>query len=68
MIKGRLEAAQDIRQDPESPLNYTALATQTEGYSAMDLKDLIGRAVHQVAMRATNGVEPVPNVAVAYFF
>lgn len=25
----------------------------------MDLKDLIGRAVHQVAMRATDGAKPV---------
>ncbi|KAF9460743.1 P-loop containing nucleoside triphosphate hydrolase protein [Collybia nuda] len=59
IIKGRLEAAQDIQQDTDSPLNYTALATQTEGYSALDLKDLIGRAVHQVALRASSGAEPI---------
>ena len=41
-------------QDPESPLNLTALAMDTEGYSAMDLKDFVSRAVHQAAIRASN--------------
>jgi len=44
--------APDIQQDPESPLNYIALATQTEGYSANDLRDLVARAMHQAAIRA----------------
>ena len=43
--------AADIRQSDN--LNFTALATQTEGYSASDLQDLVSRAVHQVAMRLT---------------
>ncbi|KAJ3522651.1 hypothetical protein NM688_g8845 [Phlebia brevispora] len=43
--------ASDLRQDPEAPLNYTAIATQTEGYSATDLKDLVARAVHRAAIR-----------------
>ncbi|KAG6857737.1 hypothetical protein H0H87_004153 [Tephrocybe sp. NHM501043] len=51
IVLGRLSAAQDIRLDADSPLNYTALATQTEGYSVTDLQDLVGRAVHQVAVR-----------------
>ncbi|CDO70672.1 hypothetical protein BN946_scf184761.g10 [Trametes cinnabarina] len=43
----------DIVQDPASPLNYTALATQTEGYSVTDLKDLVARAVHRAAIRTS---------------
>ncbi|KAG5341525.1 hypothetical protein C0989_009886 [Termitomyces sp. Mn162] len=58
IVDGRLAAAQDIRLDTASPLNYTALATQTEGYSVIDLQDLVGRAIHQVAIRATDGKQP----------
>ncbi|KAI0631588.1 AAA-domain-containing protein [Trametes polyzona] len=43
----------DIVQDPAAPLNYTALATQTEGYSVTDLKDLVARAVHRAAIRSS---------------
>ncbi|KAI8995209.1 AAA-domain-containing protein [Trametes punicea] len=43
----------DIVQDPNAPLNYTALATQTEGYSVTDLKDLVARAVHRAAIRSS---------------
>ncbi|THG97215.1 hypothetical protein EW026_g4735 [Hermanssonia centrifuga] len=43
--------ASDLTQDPSSPLNFTALATQTEGFSATDLKDLVARAVHRAAIR-----------------
>ncbi|KNZ73942.1 Peroxisome biosynthesis protein PAS1 [Termitomyces sp. J132] len=57
-VDGRLAAAQDIRLDTASPLNYTALATQTEGYSVIDLQDLVGRAIHQVAIRAADGKQP----------
>ncbi len=42
-----------ITQDPTAPLNYTALATQTEGYSVTDLKDLVARAVHRAAIRSS---------------
>jgi peroxin-1 len=48
-----------MQVDPESPLNYTVLATQTEGYSATDLQDLVARAVHQVAVRSADGSKPV---------
>ncbi|KAG8831700.1 Peroxisome biosynthesis protein pex1 [Serendipita sp. 399] len=34
-------------------LNYMAIATRTEGYSASDLKDLINRAMHKATIRAT---------------
>ena len=44
-------AASDLSLDPTQPLNYVALATQTEGYSATDLRDLVSRAVHQAAIR-----------------
>ncbi|KAG5651083.1 hypothetical protein H0H81_009955 [Sphagnurus paluster] len=58
IVQNRLNAAQDIEQDLETPLNYSALATQTEGYSATDLQDLVGRAIHQVAIRAAKDVKP----------
>ena len=32
-------------------MNYAALATLTEGYAAMDLKDLVSRAVQNAAER-----------------
>ena len=41
----------ELKQDPEHPINFTAIATQTEGYSATDLKDLVARAVHRAAIR-----------------
>ncbi|KAG6920030.1 hypothetical protein DXG01_010098 [Tephrocybe rancida] len=58
IVLGRLATAQDIRLNTESPLNYVALATQTEGYSVTDLQDLVGRAVHQVAIRAATKKQP----------
>lgn len=41
----------ELRLDPEHSINFTAIATQTEGYSATDLKDLVARAVHRAAIR-----------------
>jgi peroxin-1 len=41
----------DLVLDPEQAVNFTALATQTEGYLANDLKDLVAHAVHKAAMR-----------------
>ncbi|GLB37363.1 putative peroxisome biogenesis factor 1, N-terminal [Lyophyllum shimeji] len=58
IVRDRLSTAQDIHVDPESPLNYAALAMQTEGYSATDLQDLVGRAIHQVAMRVARNITP----------
>jgi peroxin-1 len=52
-MRRRFARAPDIKQDAQSPLNFTALATQTEGYSATDLQDLAARAVHQAAIRST---------------
>lgn len=63
LVQDRLQTAKDITQDPESPINFTELSTQTEGYSATDLKDLVARAIHEVAMRAH--VERSSNVIAA---
>lgn len=52
LVQDRLEMAQGIHQDLESPINFTELSTRTEGYSATDLKDLVSRAIHEVAMKA----------------
>ena len=38
--------------EPEQPMNYVSLATETEGYLATDLHDLVSRAVHQAMIRA----------------
>ena len=53
-------AVSDLSLDPTQPLNYVALATQTEGYTATDLRDLASRAVHQAAIRLLgNGPDSV---------
>ncbi|KAF4598456.1 Peroxisome biosynthesis protein pex1 [Pleurotus pulmonarius] len=52
IVEQRLKTAVNLRQDPEAMLNFTSLATQTEGYSATDLQDLVARAMHRVAIRA----------------
>lgn len=41
----------DLAEDPSQPLNYTALAMDTEGYLITDTKDLVSRAIHQAAIR-----------------
>ncbi|KAF7315231.1 putative peroxisomal biogenesis AAA ATPase pex1 [Mycena indigotica] len=58
MVQERLEAARDMQPDPDAPLNYAAIATQTEGYSAVDLQDLVARAIHQMAMRSSTSNSP----------
>ena len=54
--------APNIKQNVQSPLNFAALATQTEGYSATDLQDLAARAVHQAAIRSTKNDREVTEV------
>jgi peroxin-1 len=49
-VASRLDASDIIKDDT---VNFAALATQTEGYAAMDLEDLVARAVHQSAIRAS---------------
>lgn len=58
IVKDRLELAEDMREDPAAPLNYTYIATQTEGYSATDLQDLVARAVHQSAIKVAMEEKP----------
>ncbi|KAF9510428.1 hypothetical protein BS47DRAFT_1347980 [Hydnum rufescens UP504] len=53
-------ALSDLSQDPAHPINYIALATQTEGYSATDLRDLAGRAIHQAAIRSLEAPQDTP--------
>lgn len=43
-------------------LNYISLATQTEGYSATDLQDLVKRALHVAMIRAADEKSPVVRV------
>ncbi|KAJ3994136.1 P-loop containing nucleoside triphosphate hydrolase protein [Lentinula boryana] len=60
IVHDRLLRAKDLAQAPDAPINFTYLATQTEGYSATDLQDLVSRAVHQVTMRlASENKDPV---------
>ncbi|KAI0919744.1 hypothetical protein AcV5_001721 [Taiwanofungus camphoratus] len=51
LVRERMNSS-NIVQDPSTPLNFTALATQTEGYSVTDLKDLVARAIHRAAIRS----------------
>ncbi|KAF9453962.1 AAA-domain-containing protein [Macrolepiota fuliginosa MF-IS2] len=66
ITQSTLETAKDITIDSENPLNFTALATQTEGYSALDLQDLVARAIHQVVMRAVQNDSPASLTAVDF--
>jgi peroxin-1 len=61
IVKDRLSATHEIDQAP--PLNYTLLATQTEGYSATDLQDLVSRALHQFAMRTSSDMTQVQYIS-----
>ncbi|KAF5388776.1 hypothetical protein D9757_005613 [Collybiopsis confluens] len=54
IIQDRMDNGNGLAQSAESPINFTYLATQTEGYSATDLQDLASRAIHQVSMRMAN--------------
>ncbi|KAH8996318.1 AAA-domain-containing protein [Lactarius akahatsu] len=66
IVQRRLEASRDLEVDAERPLNFVALATETEGYSATDLQDLVARAVHQAAVRSSgdSGKASPPNLLV----
>jgi peroxin-1 len=52
VVQRRLETARNLEIDAERSLNFVALATETEGYSATDLQDLVARAVHQAVVRS----------------
>jgi hypothetical protein len=69
IVQNTLETAKDITIDSETKLNFTALATQTEGYSALDLQDLVARAIHQVAIRAaSNNSDSVTKLFITKYF
>jgi hypothetical protein len=51
-IVGSKLMSSGLQVEAEHPLNYVSLATQTEGYLATDLHDLVSRAVHQATIRA----------------
>ena len=38
--------------DPDDPPNFAMISTHTEGYSPVDLQDLVTRTVQQGASRA----------------
>ena len=52
VMQRRLEAARNLEVEAKQPLNFVALATETEGYSATDLQDLVARAVHLAVVRS----------------
>uniref|UniRef100_D8Q9L6 Peroxisomal ATPase PEX1 n=1 Tax=Schizophyllum commune (strain H4-8 / FGSC 9210) TaxID=578458 RepID=D8Q9L6_SCHCM len=63
IVEDRMRATPDLSEDAEAPLNYTALAMQTEGYLATDLQDLVARAVHQAAMRSKDKEDTVVHIS-----
>jgi peroxin-1 len=46
-------------ESAEVELDYVTLASMTEGYTASDLKDLVGGALQQAVVRCTQANEPV---------
>lgn len=65
LVRTRIESS-DLTMDPSTPLNFTSIATQTEGYSVTDLEDLVSRAIHQAVIRSTNPDDAV-DVGVSMF-
>jgi peroxin-1 len=43
--------------DDSDPINYTSIATRTEGYSPQDLLDLTNRALYKATIRMANDLE-----------
>jgi hypothetical protein len=43
--------------DDSDPINYTSVATRTEGYSPQDLLDLTNRALYKATTRMANDLE-----------
>jgi peroxin-1 len=65
IVKDRLSATQET--DQALSLNYMSLATQTEGYSATDLQDLVSRALHRLAIRAPSDMSQVSDILRALY-
>ncbi|KAH9996691.1 P-loop containing nucleoside triphosphate hydrolase protein [Russula compacta] len=66
VVQRRLEVARNFEVDTERPLNFVALATETEGYSATDLQDLVARAIHQAVVRSSGSNDKVALTAVDF--
>jgi peroxin-1 len=62
VVQRRIEAASHLEIDVERPLNFVALATETEGYSATDLQDLVARAVHQAVVGSSGKNDKVKSL------
>lgn len=43
--------------DELDPINYTSVATRTDGYSPQDLLDLTNRALYKATIRMANDME-----------
>lgn len=52
LVKHRLETTSGLEESTGEQLNFTTLATQTEGYLPTDLNDLVSRAIHEAVIRA----------------
>lgn len=63
----RLQSAQGLDGSPATNINFTTLATQTEGYSPTDLKDLTSVAFHQATMRLVSTKNGGPLVRIIIF-
>jgi hypothetical protein len=57
MINDRLAPAKTVQIDKDTPINYAALAMQTEGYTAGDLGDLVMRALHLATIRRSERMD-----------
>ena len=53
-IKRRVDLAEKLSENPDQPINYAYLATETEGYLPTDLIDLCSRAVHEALIRSSS--------------
>ncbi|KAH7908843.1 P-loop containing nucleoside triphosphate hydrolase protein [Hygrophoropsis aurantiaca] len=52
LVNQRLTIAPKLRIDDDSPPNYSTISLQCEGYSPVDMKDLVARAIGESMSRA----------------
>lgn len=52
MVKRLRANSPGVIIDPDNPPNYAMISTHAEGYSPVDLQDLVTRAIQQSASRA----------------
>lgn len=50
-MKHRLETTSGLEESTGVQINFTTLATLTEGYLPTDLNDLVSRAIHEAVIR-----------------